>query len=886
MSLTIDQLKALDALIQIGLDQSAPTRRAWFDALVIEQPLLRPLLERALFANRAVESGTFLDSPPGLGAFADEVDNLTAGNEIGPYTLDAVVGQGGSASVWRAHRSDGTMRREVAIKLPYFIGNSSGWHDRVSRERDILASLQHANIATIYEAGVAHNGRPWLALEFIDGQRIDDYCRKHQLLIDQRVQLVLRVLRALEHAHARGVIHRDIKPANLLVTKDGQPKLLDFGIAKLLGTSESDEAGATELTRLHGRPLTPEYASPEQLNGAAVTTSADIYSMGVVFYELLAGERPFNASALNASGSNGLIDLAQQRSAPIGSPSKRARLQHRQSASNKREAISKDLDAIAIKAIHYDADKRYSTANAFADDLDRYLRKETVSAQADGQWYRVKQFVRRNRIAVIAAGAISASLVVGASVATWQAFEAQTQRLKAEQESAKALAVKDFLVQLFEVNRDDQLAAAIKRKQPIETVLVDAAAKLPDAFAEQPLVRAEILRIVGGLFAGLSMSEPAIKLREAQLSTLIAAKSARVDIERARVELALSEIDKGDWTSGRRRLEDVVQTLNANTVREERAQLADALSLLGQLKAYSYDAKGAIELLNASILHAEAADTGNGALLAEPLVARAAAFSDLGDTAQVNNDLARAIAISERINGVDSLKTAVMHYRNYEAQYTLENIPAALKATQTALDILTRMGAEDSFWGARVKMAQGRMLGVTGASREALIPLNDAIKFFDRMAKELDADNQIVTRAYAAEAEVRLSEFAQAKARIDEAKQLLVDNADRVGGLVSSVSLARAEVAYQLAVRQPRAAITLAKSTLEALEKAGGTSPDIAGFAIVLAQAHLDLQDSSAATAALDALTSRKQKITVGSLTQSRIDALRARIEQERTRRN
>jgi len=289
MALTLNQLKALDTLIQSALDQPEE-RRAWFNALTFESSEQRTMLERALFPEQAVESETFLSSLPSLSsldslailAAAGARSELQPGAKIGPYTLEKMLGEGGSAAVWRARRNDGTMKRDVALKLPFFVGNTRGWHDRVTRECDILASLQHPSITTIFDAGVEDNGRPWLALELIDGVRIDQYYQQQGLSVE-RAFLLLLVLRALEHAHARGVIHRDIKPANILVGPDGQPKLLDVGIAKWLDVRGSGLDDAP-LTQLHGRPLTPDYASPEQLRGDHVTTASDVYAAGVLLY--------------------------------------------------------------------------------------------------------------------------------------------------------------------------------------------------------------------------------------------------------------------------------------------------------------------------------------------------------------------------------------------------------------------------------------------------------------------------------------------------------------------------------------------------------------------------------------------------------------------------
>ena len=436
MPLTLQQLKALDALVRTGLDVSESARRAWFDALPVGDDGVKALLAKALFPERGVESGTFLAAPSGLifdgrdaGDDTEDAERSDAavGQQIGTYTLDALLGEGGSASVWRAHRSDGGLKRSVALKLPYFVGNTRGWHDRVLMERDILASLQHPNIASIFDAGVEANGRPWLALELIDGERIDTHCKRTKASLDARVTLVRQVARTIEYAHARGVIHRDLKPANILVDQQGQVKLLDFGIAKLL-SAEAPTNGEGALTQLHGRPFTPDYASPEQRAGAVITTGTDVYALGVILYEFLTGVRPLT------NGSNSTSDV--RAIAP-------SRAAARDSTAGVSESIRPDLDAVCLKALHPDPQQRYATASAFADDLDRYTRNEPVSAQPDSQRYRITQFVRRNKLAVSAAGAVALSLVGGVGVASWQAREANLQRGIAETQAASALAATD-----------------------------------------------------------------------------------------------------------------------------------------------------------------------------------------------------------------------------------------------------------------------------------------------------------------------------------------------------------------------------------------------------------------------------------------------------------
>lgn len=297
---------------------------------------------------------------------------------IGNYRLVREIGQGGMSSVWLAQRIDALTERTVALKLPYMHLQSARFAERFARERDILARLTHPNIAHLYDAGISAEGQPYLAMEFVAGEPLTQYCVAHQLRIAERLQLFIQVLAAVHYAHAQNVIHRDLKPSNILVREGAQVVLLDFGIAKLLIDGETRD---TELTRHGGVPLTPDFASPEQIRGENVAPASDIYSLGVVLYELLSGQRPY---ALNCSTRRALEEAILSVDPPRPSDFVG-------------RIIQGDLDAIVQKAMKKEARERYADAGAFAEDLRRYLQSEPVSARADSRWYRAKKFARRNK---------------------------------------------------------------------------------------------------------------------------------------------------------------------------------------------------------------------------------------------------------------------------------------------------------------------------------------------------------------------------------------------------------------------------------------------------------------------------------------------------------
>ena len=354
-----------------------------------------------------------------------------AGDRVGPYRLLRPLGEGGMGSVWLAERADGMMTRTLALKLPHWSWILPNLAERMARERDILAGLEHANIARLYDAGVDHLGRPYLALEYVEGEPIDRYAAARKLSIADSLRLVRQVARAVAYAHSRLVVHRDLKPSNVLVTADGSVRLLDFGIAKLL---EEQTAPETRLTGLAGRAMTPDYASPEQIRGEPIGTASDVYSLGVMTYEMLSGARPYRLKRASAAELEEAIASAEPPPpSELASDPQRIRL------------LRGDLDAILGKALKKDPHARYLTMTEFADEIERYLNGEPVRAQRAGVWYRTGKFLRRHRWPATLAGVALALILAAAAVALRQAQIAAAQRDRAVALAARDEATNDFL---------------------------------------------------------------------------------------------------------------------------------------------------------------------------------------------------------------------------------------------------------------------------------------------------------------------------------------------------------------------------------------------------------------------------------------------------------
>ncbi len=403
---------------------------------------MRSELERLLAADDA--AGGFLESSPfdeSLGSLAEIRTRNFIGQKIGAYQIEREIGVGGMGTVFLATREIGELRQKVALKIVHQGAHSKEIVRRFLIERKILAGLEHASIARLIDAGETADGLPFLVMEYIDGKPLDEYCRAEDLSIENCLHLFRKVCSAVAYAHRRLVIHRDLKPSNILVTPDGEPKLLDFGIAKLLTPADADTPQTATLMNL----LTPAYAAPEQIRGELVTTATDVYSLGIILYELLAGVRPFSFGNKNYQE---IVRVICETEPP--KPSEAQTLEnkpltdHNKNVSTEKQLTGRfktgnlkslrgDLDNIILKALRKDPERRYQAIEQFSDDIDRYLRGLPVSARPDTFTYRASKFFERNRIAVISFAIILLALVGGILGTTWQAIRAARQQKIAEQ---------------------------------------------------------------------------------------------------------------------------------------------------------------------------------------------------------------------------------------------------------------------------------------------------------------------------------------------------------------------------------------------------------------------------------------------------------------------
>ncbi len=511
----------LDQLLDAALDRPASERGRWIDLLGAEHAALEPQLRALLSRAADDEASPYLDTLPKFDTDLLDIPEVPSdgdqpGDVVGPYRLLRELGSGGMGVVWLAERTDGLIKRPVALKLPHGAWKRAGLAERMAREREILATLSHPNIAHLYDAGVTAGGQPYLAIEYVEGQHIDVYCREQHLDVETRLRLFAQVAGAVAYAHGKLTVHRDLKPANILVSAGGQVRLLDFGIAKLL---EDGQANETRLTELSGRALTPAYASPEQIAGQPITVASDVYSLGVVLYELLTGQRPYTLQR----DSRGALEAAILQADP---PLPSAVVE-----SKRRSLLRGDLDTVVLKALKKNPSERYPTVHALLEDIERHLSSRPVLAQRDSRWYRTKKFVARHTLEVSAAAAITVVLIGGAVVAGWQARIALAEKARAEE-------VQAFIASVFR-EADPMMQREGKALSAVD-LLLQAERRMNERTDATPELKVEMLAIIGESLFGLQENHQSARVVEdaLRLQQSLADEDPSMT---ARLHLALSQ---------------------------------------------------------------------------------------------------------------------------------------------------------------------------------------------------------------------------------------------------------------------------------------------------------------------------------------------------------
>lgn len=783
------EAEGVATLLDEALDLAPEQRGPWQAALERREPRVGSLIAE-LLANIPAEEREPAAAPDETAVqIADHAARALAqassfiGRHIGPYRVLSLLGRGGMGSVWLAERADGLFERKVALKLLHEHVFAGALRERFARERKILAGLAHPLIAGLLDAGIAADGQPYLALEYVQGATLTAHCDQQRLNVRQRVALMTQVLTAVQHAHRSLVIHRDLKPTNILVTPSGEVRLLDFGIAKLMTDGHARE---TELTQEAGRALTLDYASPEQITGRPLTTASDVYSLGVVLYTLLCGQKPYRVPrASRAALEDAILSAEPVRASqqPLSAAIADARAT---TSARLARALQGDLDTILSKALKKDPAERYGSADALLDDLQRYLHGQPVLARPDSLAYRSVKFVARNRLMVALGLCIAVALLSAAGFSRVQASEAQRQ-------ARRALAVQQFLLSIFRSNTD-QSADPVRARQTTARELLDVGARqVATELNDAPEVQAEVLDTLADMYHQLELGKDAARMR-----------MLRVD--------ALRRIHGPNHAEVADALLAFADDVSATDQRARgTAAISEAIRVLDALGDHSSDARGRVWLVASDrdrYLSVEAlrrdADSAVRHFREHPgraywsglfhaLQASARAHYWAGEYAQAEAVHREALAEIERHVPGPSAWSITPLVQIAEAQYAREHVDDAERNLRNALALSRRLNGERSGSSLQTQAKLGGLLHATGRRDEGMRLLDDAHAALGDSASDAPAQTQDTRLNARSSLRVFRGSALLAEGRLTEAERVFAaEVAERRALYPASIPLSRA----------------------------------------------------------------------------------------------
>jgi tetratricopeptide (TPR) repeat protein len=742
-----------------ALELSGTERDAYVDRVSLEQPGIAVALRELLADRDELDSKGFLEEP-----VMALTDISLVGQQVGAYTIDSLIGRGGMGEVWLALRSDGRFEGKFAIKFLDSYAASPLALDRFRREGRLLARLSHPHIARLIDAGVTSAARPYLVLEYIDGERIDSYCDSHSLGTEARVRLLLDVLSALAHAHSNLVVHRDLKPSNVLVTGHGVAKLLDFGIGKLLPETDGD-AGSTS-TRLEDSALTPEYAAPEQFLGEPASTATDVYQLGVLMFVLLAGRLPLaTQGTTRAERIKVTLDAEPLRLSAAA-------------ASDARSALRGDLDAIVSKALRKLPQERYATAAALADDLKRYLGNEPVAARANLLGYRMRKFVRRYRGAVIGTSAAILALIAAAGFALFQMREAQIQR-DLSQAQAKRAEVQAEFVTLMMSTVGDKPATAEQ--------LLDAGRQLLDKhYGNDPRFRATAMLNLSARYADLGLTTKAHAAMENadalahQLNDPMLIAGSQCALGESELDLGRTDAAVARVAAGRAALLSVPNA-DPRIVEDCAVAEADLTDAQGNPRAATQIAERALALLE------QMGETHD--MRYPSLLTRISDFyKEAGDTRRGFEFGERALAAFEN-NGLGDTDQSMTAMHNMAS--SLSGVGEAKAACAREQQVISRLQTAGRTIITAMAVFHGSCFLKAGDAATAL-------SWFDKGLKaaqdENDASLQMHARVFRARALIELQRFDEAATELDGVAALSKQSVAKGGIAATRGQIVRAQL--------------------------------------------------------------------------------------------
>ncbi|HLT90105.1 MAG TPA: serine/threonine-protein kinase [Woeseiaceae bacterium] len=671
IELTPERWRRVEELFAAAQARDPAARSAYLAEACGDDAELRRYVESLLGADPAIASSVEdAISRTAREAFADEreAEDGIAGTRIGAYRIERLLGYGGMGVVYLARRDDRQFERQVAIKLGKRRLLDPMTEARLRSERQILANLDHPNVARLLDGGTTEDGVPYLVMEYIDGIRIDEYCDRHRLSIRERLELFRVICDAVHYAHQALVVHRDIKPSNILVTAKGEPKLLDFGIAKLV---DAEGVAGDGLTRTGVAVLTPEHASPEQLAGRPVTTATDVYALGVLLHQLLTGLPLHDLQGLSPAEVARTVcqvpplkpsdRLAAAQRARGDSVGLRAVARDRQlQVESLIRTLKGDLDTIVLKAVHKEPERRYVSAAKLSDDVDAYLKSLPISAQPDSWAYRTGKFVRRHKLAVAMSGAFLAVLYT-----MLVALFVQNERIMAERDHAREIA--RFLEDIFtSPDPANTRGLDITAKE----ILATGAARITTELANKPEIQSSLMETIGRVYLNLGEYAPSIDMLEKSLELRMETLgSDHPTVAQAKNELAAALIRKAEYTRARTLLEESLelnrreQGAASREVAENLYNLAELHLAMGELDSAERYAKESIDIYTP--------------IQAEHAIELAEAKNALARILQVRGDLDRTEALLREAIGIVEARAGSDHPL---MAYYLQNLGVLLKS--------------------------------------------------------------------------------------------------------------------------------------------------------------------------------------------------------------
>ena len=657
-----------------------------------------------------------------------------SGERVGPYRLLSRIGLGGMGAVYLAERDDASFRQRVAIKLVNEGLYGSLTAGRLRAERQMLATLDHPNIARVLDGGTASDGTPYFVMEYVDGVLLDAYCDSHRLDVPARLKLFRAICAAVHCAHQNLIVHRDLKPSNILVTADGTPKLLDFGIAKLLDASQARHTIA--VTQASVRLMTPHYASPEQVTGGPITTSTDIYALGLLLYELLTGRRALDIQSLRLKDIERVLttmpvvppstavlckdmkgDLAAGRMEQIAAA--------RSTPVQKLHRLLKgDLDVIVLKALQIDPERRYVSVEQFSRDVESFLGGRPIVAQRDTWRYRTGKFVQRYRLGVAASALILLLLVGFAATMYVQAGRIARERDRATAEGARAETVSSFLVELFELSDPGRTrGATITAREILDT----GARRVTEGLRSQPATQATLLETIGKVYVNLGLYGNAVEAAQRVLDLRKQERSAdHPEIVAALTLLGGALLEAGDFRAAEPHLREAL-AMQRRLAGPGSAPEADIVHTLGRVRQLEGRYDEAEKLYTDSLaLYTEAARGETPAVssvmndLAQVLERRA----DLAGAVAMTRD---ALAMDRRLLGPDHPRVGQQLHNLAYYLYQQGSLEEAGTLFQESLALLNRVVGAQHPDTIRVLGSYGRFLQRQGRFDEAGKVLREAL---------------------------------------------------------------------------------------------------------------------------------------------------------------